>query len=476
MDSGCPVRRRRRDCPSILPSLAACLLTLLPSAAASGRPGAIDAAARTVAKAASGRSVPPATSLLPAELRGSGSAILAANPRDRAKLAGKLAEQEPARAKAFLISILDHDETPAVRLEIVDRLGTQPGGDIRQALERHATSDPDVGVSLLALERLRERTTAQLRELLAARLEAARGSGDRAAAVRLGDEDERWISLVHGVMLPSFLRRSPPPFEVKPAGQSVRAVAFGDFGDGSENQRATAAAVRNEHARKPFDFGLTLGDNFYEKGSEGPRDPRWKSWWEDMYGPLGIRFYASLGNHDWKLPDSPAAEILYSSPSWSMPSPYYTFTAGDAQFFVLDTNEVSAAQLAWLSEALAQSRATWKIVYGHHPIYSAGQHGDTQRLVDALLPVLRDRADAYFCGHDHDMQHLRPDGGVHFFVAGSGGAHQRPMHPHPRTLFARTDIHGFATLEADAGALTVRFIADDGSELYAYTLHKSPPR
>lgn len=474
MGAGCPVRRRRRPCPSVLSALAACLLALLPSPAAFGRALAIDAAVRTGAKAAAGRSVPPAPSSLPADLRGAGSAILAAKPESRARLVGKLAEQEPARARAFLISILDHDEAPGVRLEVVDKLGGQPGDDIRQALERHATSDPDVGVSLLALEKLREVRTAELRQLLAARLEAARSAGDQAASDRLGEEDERWISLVHGSMLPSFLRRPPTPFEVEPAGRSLRVVAFGDFGDGSESQRATAGAIRREHARKPFDFGVTLGDNFYEKGSEGPRDPRWKSWWEDMYGPLGIRFYASLGNHDWKLPDSPAAEILYSSPSWSMPSPYYTFTAGDAQFFVLNTNEVSAAQLAWLSEALAHSRATWKIVYGHHPIYSAGQHGDTQRLVDALLPVLRDRADAYFCGHDHDMQHLRPDGGVHFFVAGSGGAHQRPMHPHPRTLFARTDIHGFATLEADARALTVRFIADDGSELYAYTLHKSP--
>src|SRR5262249_30263681 len=67
---------------------------------------------------------------------------------------------------------------------------------------------------------------------------------------------------------------------------------------------------------------------------------------------------------------------------------------------------------------------------------------------------------------------LRPDGGVHFFVAGSGGAHQRPMHPHPRTLFAKTDQHGIATIEADRATLTVRFVADDGSELYSYTLHK----
>ena len=159
-----------------------------------------------------------------------------------------------------------------------------------------------------------------------------------------------------------------------------------------------------------------------------------------------------------------------------MPAPYYTFRAGDVQFFALDTNEIRARQLAWLRQELERSRARWKVVYGHHPVYSAGAHGDSKALIEALLPVLRDRADAYLCGHDHDMQHLKPAGGVHFFVAGAGGAHQRPIHAHDRSLFAKTDVHGFAVLEADAESLTVRFLADDGSELYHYALSRPPER
>jgi hypothetical protein len=46
------------------------------------------------------------------------------------------------------------------------------------------------------------------------------------------------------------------------------------------------------------------------------------------------------------------------------------------------------------------------------------------------------------------------------------------MHPHPRTLFAKTDVHGFAVMEIAGDLLTVRFIANDGSELYSYTLEK----
>lgn len=42
-----------------------------------------------------------------------------------------------------------------------------------------------------------------------------------------------------------------------------------------------------------------------------------------------------------------------------------------------------------LESALKESRARWKIVVGHHAIRSIGHHGDTQELIDQLLPILR---------------------------------------------------------------------------------------
>jgi hypothetical protein len=439
---------------------------LAASVEASARPTPIKAAAEPSAST---------IDLLPPALRSRGSQVLSTtDDSKRAKLTASLGKDEPEAAEGFLIALLDRDPSPEVRASIVAALRTRPGSTSRTALEKHASSDPSARVSLLALERLREVSMNDLRGILEKRIELARRDPSSEATRELFAEEERWISLVRGTMLPSFLRQPPGDFSVPTQGKTLRIVVFGDFGDGSESQRLTAEAIRKQHGSQPFDFGLSLGDNFYEEGSESPRDPRWKTQWEDLYGPLGVRFYAVLGNHDWKLPDSPAAEILYSSPSWDMPSPYYTFVAGNVQFFGVDTNEVSDMQLDWLRRALEKSTSSWKVVYGHHPIYSAGQHGDTKRLVERLLPVLRDRADAYFCGHDHDMQHLKPDGGVHFFVAGAGGAHQRPMHPHPRTLFAKTDVHGFAVIEVAGTSLTVRFIADDGSELYRYTIEKKP--
>lgn len=42
-----------------------------------------------------------------------------------------------------------------------------------------------------------------------------------------------------------------------------------------------------------------------------------------------------------------------------------------------------------LASALRESTATWKIVVAHHAIRSIGHHGDTEELVQLLLPILR---------------------------------------------------------------------------------------
>src|SRR5579872_5773182 len=115
-----------------------------------------------------------------------------------------------------------------------------------------------------------------------------------------------------GEILPGFLRKPPPPFTLKPSTDSIRVLAFGDFGFGNDAQKQTAAAMVAYHKAHPFDFGLTLGDNFYRFGMDSPQDPRWQTQFEQLYGPMHIPIYATLGNHDYGQADSPAAEILYS--------------------------------------------------------------------------------------------------------------------------------------------------------------------
>jgi hypothetical protein len=85
--------------------------------------------------------------------------------------------------------------------------------------------------------------------------------------------------------------------------------------------------------------------------------------------------------------------------------------------------------------------------------------------------LLKERVDVYIAGHDHDMQHLKPDGGVHFFIAGGGGAMTRLLRPGPRSVFARA-AYGFAVLEADRGRLKVTLVGVDSRPMHEHTLEK----
>jgi tartrate-resistant acid phosphatase type 5 len=393
----------------------------------------------------------------------------------RIRLATELARL-PMVTSDFLLALLNSEASAKVRYAIVDNLGRGNTPRIIEMLERFAVNDADVSVSRIALERLRQLRHIEMRNLLTKRLAAAREKNDEAGLRELAQEQERWISLMRGTMLPAFLRKTPEKFSLKAEDKAIRVLAFGDFGTGSASQKKTAAAMLEFHRKTPFDFGITLGDNFYNIGMLSPADPRWKTWWEDMYAPLGVKFYATLGNHDWGHADSPAAEILYSekSSTWKMPAPYYTFTAGSVQFFALDTNDVSEAQLMWLKEEIEKSKARWKIVYGHHPIYSDGDHGDSVGLKARLLPLLKDKVDMYLVGHDHVVNHIKSENGIHFFVSGGAGAGLYKVAPKERTLFAQS-INAFSVIDADASEMKFRFIDADNKPLYEYTIRKANP-
>jgi len=55
-------------------------------------------------------------------------------------------------------------------------------------------------------------------------------------------------------------------------------------------------------------------------------------------------------------------------------------------------------------------------------VWSVAEHGPTDTLVQRLRPLLiQYNVTAYFCGHDHTMQHLREENStVEYFVTGAG--------------------------------------------------------
>jgi tartrate-resistant acid phosphatase type 5 len=394
---------------------------------------------------------------------------------------GQLAEAaihalgDQPEASAFLLARLETEPSADLRSDIIRSLDTywHSHPEDQTILERHLVSDPNADVSIAALTMLNTVRFDALGKLLSQRLALAASSGDLSGEAKLYDEGKQGIRRHYGTMLPVFLAAPVPLFSVAPLDKPIRVLAFGDFGTGSEAQKQTAAAMVEYNKHYPFDFGLTLGDNFYGQGLSTPDDPRWQTQWEQLYGPMGIKFYATLGNHDWGGADSPAAEILYTqkSPDWRMPSPYYTFTAGSVQFFAFDTPQVNEAELKWLDEELSKSPARWKIVYGHYHIFSATR-GDNKELILRLLPILKkNHVDVYLNGHDHNLQELKPEDGVHFFVSGGGGAGLYNLNPYDRSVY-KQKVNGFTVIEADKKSLKIGFVGTDGKELYQHTLNR----
>jgi acid phosphatase len=231
----------------------------------------------------------------------------------------------------------------------------------------------------------------------------------------------------------------------KPVSDSLNFLVISDFGgQGGKVQREVGIQLGRQASIEKSCFVITCGDNYHQKGISSATDPKWKAEFENIYSDsaLMIPWYASLGNHDYN--GNPEAEIQYSqiSKRWKMPARYYSHKekindTTDVLFIHLDTSpfitdyqkndsiyhvlgQDTKVQLNWLDSVLANSEVRWKIVIGHHPIYSAVEkRGNTQELIEQVLPILkRHKVQAYFCGHEHFMQYL-VDGSLNSFICGS---------------------------------------------------------
>jgi len=184
----------------------------------------------------------------------------------------------------------------------------------------------------------------------------------------------------------------------------LRFAVIGDSGTGDEHQYRIAAQMAAWHDRLPYELVLMLGDNVYGAFWGGGNQKDFEEKFDKPYAELlrrGVVFRAALGNHDMREDDG--RHLIEARERFHIEGPqgYYSFTAGKwlpeasldfardkgasglgeerkggplVEFFVINTvrlekDKKDPEQLAWLERALAQSKARWRIVYGHHPLY-----------------------------------------------------------------------------------------------------------
>ena len=281
---------------------------------------------------------------------------------------------------------------------------------------------------------------------------------------------------------------------------NLQFLVVGDWGrNGTQNQQQVANQMNRTALVTNVQFVISTGDNFYESGVSSINDSQWLTSFENVYSGKGLQkdWYAVLGNHDYS--GNPNAQIAYSQKSdrWKMPARYFTLSKTVDQntavrFVFIDTNpfvkeyqnnpkaysdilqQNTQKQLKWIDSVLANSNEKYKIVVGHHPIYSAGYgHGNQDELIAQVKPILEKyQVNLYFCGHSHSSQYLkRTDSVIDYVVAGAGSSTVELVTQQSSVLFG-TIAPSFSLVSISKDYLKTSFIDSTGTELFTNQIKK----
>jgi predicted phosphodiesterase len=146
------------------------------------------------------------------------------------------------------------------------------------------------------------------------------------------------------------------------------------------------------------------------------------------------------------------------------------------RFFAIDTNILDSRQLEWLDRTLSTSTEPWKIAYFHHPIYSNGKrHGSDVELRVKLEPVLvRHGVQVVFAGHDHLYERLKPQKGITYFVAGSGGQLRTGVRSSDTSAVAFDREQAFMLVDVNMDELRFLAIARRGNIIDSGVIRRQP--
>lgn len=345
------------------------------------------------------------------------------------------------------------------------------------------------------------------------------------------DEDDAPLETLGAyleVQMEDWLERNPDLSGFRPT-PWVFESALGGYIEAS-GMYPVARAADEICKRLGCDFAAMVGDNIYPDGAtlgaDGISDARrFYDMLDRPYGMLGegtedFTIYAMMGNHDWRISrEATVAQMEYfqQHPNFTMPDFFYRAVPagmeGFVEIFVIDTEMLLAStqvhvdhldaeghevrtggmeewddfvkpategekqMVEWLETSLRESDAHWKIVIGHHAVWSGG--GSKYEKAHALRALYMNSvckyADAYISGDDHMMEVYTDDcraEGVSgrpvlpTLVSGAGSKY-RPLHvkfmenqmaanPGLANPFSKGMTWGFMHLELDEEEMTVR--------------------
>lgn len=287
---------------------------------------------------------------------------------------------------------------------------------------------------------------------------------------------------------------------LKKTSGSLDFIVVGDWGRSGEYfQKDVANQMGKASHQLGAEFIVSTGDNIYPKGVASVHDPLWKTNFEDIYTAFSLQkdWFPVLGNHDYA--GNPQAELEYGKISrrWIMPSRYHSmeqraddgtkvllvfldtspfekgyYASAEEPFRTNIRSQDTAAQKAWLVNTLQQSDAAWKIVFGHHPLYTSGpRKGRINTVAESLQPTLEaNGVDFYIAGHEHVLEHDQLSSSLTHIISGAG-SEVTPSTGNPLTRFVASE-HGFITCSVNKQGVFVQFINHTGNIIYTTTVKK----
>eukprot|EP01026_Neomeris_dumetosa_P039985 TRINITY_DN32_c0_g6_i2.p1 TRINITY_DN32_c0_g6~~TRINITY_DN32_c0_g6_i2.p1 ORF type:complete len:405 (-),score=41.59 TRINITY_DN32_c0_g6_i2:272-1486(-) len=306
---------------------------------------------------------------------------------------------------------------------------------------------------------------------------------------------------------------------------NLKFLVVGDWGrDGSHKQDDLGVSMAQLARSFNPSFVISTGDNFYPSGLSSASDLQFKTSFQDIYSDTGLTdvpWYVVLGNHDYgdgrededELVDCSDTVlencdgICCNSPIWQLGMTYkikdnrwncqrlFDLYLANGQVYILfiDTNpfvgkyryekwqyqpyglhsQCPECQLKEIEYRLTMSDAPWKIVVGHHPVFSNGHHKNTTELVDDLEPILKSQnVQVYFNGHDHDLEHIRFENDVTNYITSGAGSKVREFDVGYR-FGAKYQYpkQGYVSVEMNSETMNIVFYGIDG-KLYDTTITK----
>lgn len=256
---------------------------------------------------------------------------------------------------------------------------------------------------------------------------------------------------------------------LNPSAAKARFIAYGDSRTNPSTHRRLARQFR---ALNP-DFILHTGD-LVAKGKD------YGLWSKEYFLPLAgvideVPLFSVLGNHEQDGTNYLAYFHLPGNELW------YSLDQGPVHILALDfrSEKASEAQFRFARNDLMESRAPWKIVMIHYPVFNIGGHA-TGWGHASYLPLFHEaKVDMVLAGHSHIYERFRPiapDGepgawAITHITTGGGGAPLYTSLSHP-ALAARSPTNHFMVFEATREKLTAKTIQLNGGIIDRFELSK----